>query len=135
MNIEIDFGKIEAEVAADVAKGVMLFDLIVPRWRKEVKEAIGITDANCCPTAQVTGENFFKADLTKFGYDPSTAANHIESSLPGSDRVARQVWGAGYGLAVDEKYQQHQGQYSLQALAHAVKIFNDRWTAAAAVPI
>ncbi|MBY0473070.1 hypothetical protein K2Q00_02155 [Patescibacteria group bacterium] len=122
------FKNIEDIVKADFKKGLKLLDRVMPGWRAKVKKPVSISDAASCPIAQITGSNFFHADLGKFGFDPDTVAQFKDVSLKGSDRVARQEWASQFGFSTGERHQKNErGHWCLSTLGYATEMFNKLW--------
>ncbi|OGC88868.1 hypothetical protein A2419_02465 [Candidatus Adlerbacteria bacterium RIFOXYC1_FULL_48_26] len=115
--------RIEDIVTADFKKGLELLDRTMPSWRTKVREPIAISDATFSPIAQITGQDFFQADLSTFGYDREAA-----TAAHGADRVARQEWAADFGLSTGEKHQKDaDGHWSLGTLRRAIDKLNELW--------
>lgn len=79
---EINTKKLDAEITADFKKSVAFLTGFAPNLRDRIKKRVNMTDADCSPAAQVIGGNFFEANLERFGYDPSTAANYLSAVPP-----------------------------------------------------
>jgi len=110
--------KIDALVRDDFKKGLEMLDEQVPGWRSKVTKPIAISDATSSPIAQITGQNFFDADLSRFG----------DHAPHGSDRVARQEWASKFGLSTGERHQKDEdGRWSLGTLRQAIDKLNELW--------
>ena len=129
-NSKID--EVRRSVQADLDKGLALLKRMNPQWSRNVTRPVRTSSVHDCVLAQVTGKDFYSANLAPYGYVPPKDASTND------ERLARQAWAGDHGFAVAEKHQKSedhgQQRWDLGRIQYVEAVFDTFWRMEANLP-